>query len=240
MRKTFRLGGEFEREALPRDSVDDARHRFMKACVKVEPNVLKSLLNDETWAEMLTGADAPEPVKADQALRNWGKKWNLSDPWCLDWAQNQVRLRWAKERGMLPKNRKEALAMAIATGNAKLVAGPPLQLEPLMFPPQVWEFERETRRRFETRVIGEFRRALTAYCDAMEKRAESEGLLRTPERRNEDHFFWLARNRIKGQKFVDIALLSEGLRPKQVQVAAKRLADFIGLTRRKISRRSPG
>jgi hypothetical protein len=57
--KSFRLGGEFEREAVPRDSVDDARLRFMKACVSVEPQVLTSLLQDATWAETLAGGFRP-------------------------------------------------------------------------------------------------------------------------------------------------------------------------------------
>ena len=157
MPKSFRLGGEFEREAVPRDSVDNARRRFMKTCVHhdVEPRVLTSLLEDATWAETLAGGDPPDPRSCDRALRKWGKTWHLSDPWRLKWAHTQLKLRWGKKRGLWPPtDRAQAFAAALALGDFKPVSGPPLKPEALRFETKGWEIEREDRRSFRTNTVG--------------------------------------------------------------------------------------
>jgi len=234
MAKPFCLGGEFERDAWPRDSVDEARQRFMKMCVGVEPQVLRSLLQDATWAESLAGGDPPSPMTAHEALGRWGETWQLSEPWCLDWACLQVALRGAKKRGLWPPpNRAHAIAANLVFGNVKLVSGPPLKTEAFRFESAGWEIEQDDRRSFEAQTKKEFVAALKAYGDENEQRAEREGMLRTPELRTEHHFNWLARYQVKGERFADIAANTAALTPKAVEVAVKRLAKFIGLTLRK-------
>jgi hypothetical protein len=207
----------------------------MKTCVHhdVEPRVLTSLLEDATWAETLAGGDPPDPRSCDRALRKWGKTWHLSDPWRLKWAHTQLKLRWGKKRGLWPPtDRAQAFAAALALGDFKPVSGPPLKPEALRFETKGWEIEREDRRSFEARAKKEFLCALKAYGDENEQRAERAGLLRTPERRTEHHFNWLARYQVKGKRFADIARNTPALTPKTVEVAVKRLAKFVGLTLR--------
>jgi len=196
-------------------------------CVNVEPQVLASLLEDPTWAESLEGGDPPDPEIGHRALLKWGETWNLSDAWCLDWACAELALRWAEKRGLWPpRDRAQALAASLALGDIKLVSGPPLIPEALRFEADGWEIEREDRRSFEARVTKQFRGALKAYGDENEQRAERAGLLRTPERRNKDHFFWLARHQVRGEKFADIARNTVDLTPKRVEVGVKRLASL--------------
>jgi hypothetical protein len=151
----------------------------------------------------------------------------------LDWASKQLGLRWAKKRGLWPPpDRAHALAAAVAFGDFKPVSGPPWKPETLRLEFKGWEIEREDRRSFEARVKKQFLCALKAYGDENEQRAEREGLLRTPELRNAHQFIWLARHQVKGEGFADIARNTVDLTRKGVQIAVKRLAQFIGLTLR--------
>jgi len=227
MRKSFRLtGGEFEPQSFPtRDSLDDARNRFMGAVVQVERRVLEALLGDPVWDSTLIGGQIPERAKARRALRKWGKCWNLTDSWCLNWAFERIRLvRWRAS------NEKY-----IFLGGVKLTSGPPFKAEAFRFEMPGLD-HRQDWKSFEQQAKKRFRDELKAYKERVTRTAELQGYVRTPELRTQEHFFWLACYQVKGKRFIDVwkSLPRGDNRSKQaVHKAIVDLAEQIGLTLRR-------
>ena len=220
-RESFRRlgGGEFERDFIPidydlvrsetsRNSLEDARERFLRACAQVEPRLLESL------------------VKRGAELREWGKRWSLNELWCLRWAQRElIWLQTQKKRSAVLKSSKPAhipvqtsqtpnrstrrvrKITGLTFTSIALVKGPPPTPEPLLFEIEGWRIQEETRRIFKERATAEIYRVLTSYCDKVENDAEHAGFRRTPDRRNRegDHFEWLAKYQVLGWSFKRIA-----------------------------------
>ncbi len=59
------------------------------------------------------------------------------------------------------------------------------------------------------------------FCDAVEGKAEAAGMKRTREKREHDHFFWLARHLVKDEKAGDIKRRGVKLQKTSVRTSNK-------------------
>jgi hypothetical protein len=188
----------------------------MEAMVAVEPDVVNSLLGDKTWTEALKGGGPPPFAKAKVASNRWRNRWRLLEPWCWEWAVEQIQTYGAKARG----------AKFIIT---QVKLGPaPLPDEPFRFEAPPWQSRNEEWKHYKARVSRSFVEYRKAYRARVQSAAKQAGYVRTPELRNDDHFFWLARRHLHREKYVDMARHSVDLKPKQISVAVQRLARYIG------------
>ena len=214
----FRLdGGEFEPDTWPtRYSVGEGRRRTMKAMVAVEPEVLSSLLDDPTWAEQLKGDKPPAFDKAKAASIRWRERWRLFESWCWEWACDEIRMRGAKARGDKLIFTEMRLAPA------------PLQHESFRFEPPAWDPAHEQWKDYLARVSDSFVEYRNEYRMRVEGAAKQARYVRTAQIWNDDQFFWLARRHLHAEKYVDMARNGVDLTPKQISVAVRRLAQYVG------------
>jgi hypothetical protein len=279
--KSFRLGGgEFEHNAatvilplrpvsadlaehqplvfhLEKASIVDARGRFLAAVAQVEPEVLRSLGGAPLVA--LNELDASPNffifewslVEVSQSLRmlrsallEWSRRWNLNETWCLDWAVQT--LSWWRLR---PCDEQTEWHYDPLSGNPLPEA---FQIPTFELRLRAWDPKAMARADFETQVQCIIKRALAKYLDEVVEIADMSGLVRTPERRDLEAFYWLARRQLKGESPADIARgsdidgcwssdgttkserrtrdASRAVTVQRVKKAISRLAKFIGLT----------
>jgi hypothetical protein len=200
-RRSFRAGrGEYSTSRGPFSAVNDLRSRFMVATFEVEPDLeptLQTLYNGQLrgnrqWLETpFRGNLAPPSDKAVDLGRSLLKPWcesrGLSDPWCLDWLLvHRLFVWWAGER------RQVGLVTGYWAG------APPLEHIPFQLEFDGWDRTEKIRADFETEVRERFEAALSNYCDERESEAEAAGYIRTRERRNPEHFYWLAGYQVCG------------------------------------------
>jgi len=98
-----------------------------------------------------------------------------------------------------------------------------------------WNPTRQTREDFEANARAGFDLVLKNYCETIESQAAGTGLKRTPKKRSREHFYWLARFQVRGDKPAQIwrfhPVQHRGSQ-RAVEKAIKELAKFIGLTLR--------
>ncbi len=214
-------------------SVQHARLLFLNAAAELEASILESLragpyqalLTVSKPGRLLFDWRHVENVVELRGLRNslkkWAARWYLIDPWCLEWALQTISM-WS-----LNPNFRGWFHNAIAVGR--------LETENLTVDLGRWDPSRESRDGFEAKAKAWFEHALKEYCDAVEAQSIGAGLKRTPEKRSREHFAWLARFQIRGEKPADIwrfhPVRHHGSR-RAVEKAIKDLAQFIGLTLR--------
>jgi hypothetical protein len=205
-RREFRLGlgGDFEpHTAHNAPSVNDGRARFLSAATIVEPKVWRDLSEPlkvlyrllpkrkavhnlwparETEAALSMLAEArPGSLKAfERSLDEWGKRFNLTDSWCIAWARNNVILMYK----FGPNTRPLSQISDPWTGIT------PIQTKPFLL--DTWEPEFQTLSDYKKSSRQHFDKALKAYCDALEEKVRSAGYVLTPARRQSKHFRWLA------------------------------------------------
>lgn len=196
--------------------------------------------------------------RALENLRQWTERWHLSEDWCIDWAIKTLRaeqlaatsesqappspidqVQQPFEAASPPNTPSSSLAgkrkvrvnrlVDFTIESVKLVSGVPFSVAPFRPDFGAWEWRGVSRRAFEEHARQRFREDLEAYCDRVELQIRASGFVPTPEKRSEDHFFWLARYQVKGERFADIARNGFALTPKQVEMAIRRIARFVGL-----------
>ncbi len=190
---------------------DEDRRRFLVRAGELEPALLAQLRS--------MGPDNAE------MLQTWGKRWHLSDPWCLVLARDTAR--WYSTN---PD------AKGWDFEQYGIVAGYfPFDFAPLRFEP--FYFDPTWRRRgdFKKDVFDTVARGVDAYCNQIEAGALAAGLKRATRSKAIEHFDWLVRYQVKGESFAFIAhnasyRFSGGR--QTVRKAIVELAQYLELTRR--------
>jgi hypothetical protein len=279
MKQSFRLGGgefEYKRDdvVIPRESsgsdlpeppqivlqleqasIQEGRQVFLTAAGQVEPALLYSLSQRPLQAYVKSVKDPNlmifdwrqvEVTRSFRELRTtvleWSWRWKLTDRWCLEWIVQT--LGWWRLR---PSEPQKAWFHDDLTGKPF----PAPLLRPKLRP---WDPTSLTRADYEAQTMSIVERQLAIYCDDVEKRARVADLTRTPERRELEHFYWLARYQVKGEGPAEIAegrdlggcwsstgssceekaaiTRDRAAKVEAVKKAITRLAKFIGLTPR--------
>lgn len=214
----------------PWESLASLRASFMAAAFAVEPRLDESLASlyerklrgSEAWLQTPLKGNIAPPSKAAIALarrllKTWGKPYGLTDQWCLDWIlQEKWLVEWAKERGQIGFT----LGLWVAPLPPKL----PLNFEP-------WDITRQSPAEFEAQVVNH----LKDYFERVEAKGRALGFVQTPDKRNRDHFVWLARFHVKGERTVDIwrsVPCGDTRGRRAFEMAIRRTAKEIGLTLR--------
>lgn len=213
-RRTGRLGGEFDPGGIAEFV---ARALFLDAVENHIPEALQELreilplvperekiqpIAPHLWRDIKAVEQCyPEYLPAVRALHKWAEKFNLAEPWILE------------EVGATLRHMKDGDAVGFALSSEAFWDIKPLVLR--------WYPTIESRKAFEERV----KQAL----DEKEAELWRQGYEPTPEKRNTEHFAWLALYRVKGLTFREIAdlyydssgkVLGEGAIRKGVEQAA--------------------
>jgi hypothetical protein len=236
-----RLGsGEYE-DSLQRNSQFHARRRFLHAVFELKPEIRVSLHDEplKVLRALIKSTEPPpfgwigwvwkrlnlepslEPLR--QALLIWRNQWGLTEPWFDECAL--VELCSYCEKELMPERPAgdPSLRMLKALGYEE----PP----PFSFSKGRWDPTGERRAVYEAHARQSFDAALKNHLDAAEKEARARGLRRTPEKREAEHFAWLARVYLNGETPAQVwRSLPRGDRRSRraVEQAIKRLAKFIG------------
>lgn len=165
-----------------------------------------------------------EPDNAE-ALQAWGKRWHLSDPWCLVLAKDTAR--WYSTNPDAKGWDFEQYGM---------VAGYfPFDFAPLRFEPFYFDPTWRRRGAFKKDVLATVAKRVDAYCNRIEADATAAGLKRAPRSKTIEHFDWLVRYQVKGESFAFIAQNARfrfnGGR-QTVRKAIVELAEYLELTLR--------
>ena len=213
------------------------RTDFLRACFKVEPQIYTDLFDPMPDAEVF-----PSQI-VSYLVRKWGERWYLTDRWCLELAELAVLSEWIAHGYSEEPPDVDAFLLA----HAVLMRSYPDDSEQAqaalnrfhrmrgfieyvsLGQPKPFEFraqwgDRDTRTRFK--------RELDEYNDNIKKRAARFD--KTPEKRNPEHYHWLALNQIKGKSAAAIAdSLNNGDRRSReaVKKAIRELRKELGLTR---------
>jgi len=198
----------------------EGRYRFLEAVGRRVPAVLDDLA--------LPGAESTD------ALRAWGERWNLSDPWCLSTALLTLQA-WrdtgGKARGEWEHPPADyVLPDGYLPSHGETLAG-------LTFRHPGWEPTATFYTRPEARaaILRAFTAQLDDYLEMMEQRAREAGLVPTPETRTPEHFDWLAAHQVQGLSLSEVA--REACRSRQaVSQAVAGAAELIELTLRPASK----
>ena len=233
-RRAFRAGGgEYAADAGPFSGLNDLRARFMRAAFQCEPELeaeLSRLYSSElrgrpNWLNSdIAGNMAPPSDEAfalaRPLLKHWGEQFGLRNQWCLDWAwAEKLADWWAQER------KQFGVVQSFWVGAA------PIRAQPLRVEASSWDITGNTRSSFEKQAREQFERTLGEYCDQLEAAAHTAGYVRTKERRNADHFRWLALYQVC--RFSQNAIAQAvGFNRQAVQFSIRGLAKEIGLTLR--------
>jgi hypothetical protein len=239
------------RESANRDwrieaaSVDHGRYLFFIALAEVEPAVLASLRDGPyrilkasdcalPWVDSCIDDLGPEQRDFLVSVQEWAKRWHLRDKWCLDRAI-QILSYWHS----LPASvgSKDSLRGSHVRIPFYRVGkrSTPIRVElfktrPLRFEHQSWDPTHLPWGTYEAFAKSRFLRQLASYREAIEEKAISAGLRKTPEKHGFEHFHWLARYQLGGSlSSIKPAYLSSR---QAVWKAIGGLAKYIGLTLR--------
>ena len=231
MKKSFRLGGgEFEYKSqvivsplessesdrleppqlvlqVEQASIQEGRKAFLTAAGHVEPALLDSLSQRPLEAFVRSVKDPNlmifdwrqvEVTRSFRELRGavleWSSRWKLTGRWCLESIVQTLSWWHLRPFELAQKTwHHEEL-----TSQPFPVPRPELKLRP-------WDPTLLTRSDYEDEVRSIIDRQIARYLDEVEERARAAGLIKTPERREPEHFYWLARYQIKGERPAEIA-----------------------------------
>lgn len=230
------------------DSRQVGRSLFLEEVRRREPGVLANLADMAGLDER--GRFEPSTVSR-AALEEWGKRWNLSDRWCLDIADATVKT-WQGPTGDLlhepfpvgqgPFRDRNAVVAALDWLYPVAVEANPLDDDEERIPAldaevMSWNPRHESWEQAETRMTAAFHRHIRAHRDQIQALAETAGLERTTSR-TARHFRWLAMYQVqrlpKGERFSYRTLAKvERVEMQSIEQALKETAELIGLTLRK-------
>jgi hypothetical protein len=175
--------------------------------------------------------DAPELAPIRSQIRQWGHLWQLNDEWCFEYALMWVLL----YRHYSPSFSDADPETWAAAQNS------PNRAPSIHFECPGWDCTSETRQEFEARVLKYAEQALREDRDGADRKARAVGLELVSEKRNPEHFNWLARYQCRNESVAKIwkSLLKNPRKRgpgepsrQSVRQAIERTATEIGLTLR--------
>jgi hypothetical protein len=168
---------------------------FLDAVFTVEPKALVSLLAlKKNLTKLSLQDDLPPLLK--KRIQGWCTRWHLNSRWCEEFAEHFLLQQLLKSQPGGKKYSEEELKLRF---EAQERATQPYNEHRLKIDFGAWPITQWTRKRFLEECQRIFDRAANAFCDDVESMAEADGMERTHEKRELDHFLWLARNLVKGE-----------------------------------------
>ena len=256
---SVRLGGQFYIPGEESGAKRVGRLIFLRAVAHVRPDVLRTLEEhvypvfeqyppftdaDLEWEDSVGALQAWRAARSEGgstmahligALSGWQTSWNLSEEWV---AEEAILALW-RWYGSANSDLVPGLTLAHCWSSAwqpddRESDAPYVPYYPF-FPFPSWPVLWETRQEYEVRAKAEFEKTLRLYVDDVERRAERQGLERTPEVRArlglpvDRHFEWLARYQCGVSRQYEIAD-EAGVSESKVSRAINEAARLIGLT----------
>lgn len=180
----------------------DARIIFIEELNRAQPEVIHNLKTDIlplynrlsgykpiNWSDLNSLKDdfneiIPELLEMKKAMISWAEKNNISEDWILEIAYENI-LFWA------------------SYPDYKGWYYPPFVCAGVDINKFSYKWEPDQKSRAETKKL--LNEASEQYLNQVENKALSEGWEYTPEKREKDHFVWLAQYQIKGMNYQEIA-----------------------------------
>jgi hypothetical protein len=233
----------------------DARREFLRCLASEAPAVLQSL-HDEVfplyrqareargkqrrgarrgvphhalWLDVEAASETRLPglFPLKQALRDWARRWHLTDPWALDTARATLDL-WASSPSSL-RNRVWQLPSLRFARPGSVEDRRPALVETAEYRP-----ERESPEAFAAGVRARVEAALRSFTEAQKARLAMAGWAAATWK-DPHHFTWLVQYQARGWSLGRIARQS-GYGRKTVEAAVKVLAAVVGVTLRPASK----
>jgi len=170
------------------------------------------------------------PPVPEQEIRQWCDRWNLTAPWCADGARQFIWMFWRQARPDGERFSSEALR---SSSSAAETATQPFRHRYFKIDFGFWAITRQTRKEFEEQCHSVFKWALETFCDGIEQQAQFADMERTREKREFDHFYWLARRLVHGESahfMKDFSASLDGVSIRAINKAVNALARDLELT----------
>lgn len=246
-----RRSGSFEWPSEP-GLLGEARAYFLEAVKRVEPQVLADL-SLTPWHCFVPVADKLFPARGTimlrydpqgalisdlaardtcfaalrDALADWGQKWNLNDPWCLDNALWTLHRWWSS-----PEDDPNHQSWATTSANPWTVEPPVSDDETrIVFEHEGWFFPWESRQDVKKRIITAFERYLDIRLDESADLFVTRGMVPVPAKGKLSRLECLAHYQVGKLSFPDIAR-KMGENETTVSQAVYDTCEWIGLSRR--------
>ena len=240
--KPTRLGfGEYAPEAA---TLAASRTMFLGAVKRRVPEVLESLegeplaryshvaanIGHYAYREKLL-TTAAQPRRTREPLLLWCRRWHLEADWVIEAALDTLRL-WESQPDTA------ALRGDWAYPDASYFTPTTFTTRRFAFMHPGWEPSAglTTRDKAAENMRAAFEAKLSAYLDRLEGQAAAMGMERAPEKRNPEHFEWLAQYQAGGRSISELARMIPAKKSPErhadrstVKHAVKQCADLIGL-----------
>jgi hypothetical protein len=189
---------------------------FCLAVFEAEPEAQTSLKEISDSLPNAVGASGI-PSVPEKAISDWCSRWNLSAGWCREAAEQFVLQWWLEaqpggEQFSSEELRKRSSAQERTTQ---------LLQDPLKIDFGFWPVTQQTRKEFEEQCRDRLKQELKAFCDSVEKQAVAADMVRTPEKRAFDHFYWLARRVVHGESAADMKQSTASLNDVSIRAINK-------------------
>lgn len=181
--------------------------RFLAAVFDVEPAAMEALQSIAAKLPEDRDEDGLPPVP-QQKVAEWCQRFNLDAPWCREFADQKVLALWLESQPGGAKYSTEELKKRAAKQE---FASQPFQEHRLTIDFGLWPITRMTRSEFRDECARVLEFKFKEFCDQIEQLALSVGMERTREKRELDHFLWLARHQVKGQTAAEIKRFTPGM-----------------------------
>lgn len=181
--------------------------KFLEAAFAVERAVMEMLESIAPELPESLDGNSLTPV-AQEKVAEWCSRFNLNAPWCRELGEQMVLAMWLESREGGECYSEEALRKTAA---AQQLAAQPFQERRLTIEFGFWPITRMTRSEFRDECERVLEVKFKEFCDEIEKLALSVGMERTREKREMDHFLWLARYQVKGQTAAEIKSFTPGM-----------------------------
>jgi len=245
-------------------STEHMRNLFLEAVQRVEPAVLRSLEAGPfiLFQRLQRGGERLGGNELREAVSTWLHRWHLpcppkNDDWCERRAFHTMGA-WMMHAGW-QGNQWALSRVGVADPKTHTIPGP---IYNMLLPPKElqftftlkspdfsaenwnqdawWDPTLETRSAATARIRAAFEAALDAYTEQLSRYVERVliDFKATPSKRQLDHFEWLARYQVSGEKFSQIAKDSPQITGAAVKMAVWRLARQIDLPRRTLKPKS--
>jgi len=227
------------------------RQIFLYVVSRVEPAVLGTLRDEVHGVYLETSRDLDHPDTAG-AMRAWAARWNLSEPWVLEYARQTLEAwgmtRWKPgephppRRGMRIGNWPDRPAKELRWEFGHRVAFP--RVEPPQPPPVrviPWEPTLVRWTDYAAAQREQFDLWLTRYRAIVDRWAAENDMAPTTRKRSRRddgplaHYEWLARWQVQGWTQQAIGKHYGRREEKTVADAIRRTSELIGLARRSLT-----
>lgn len=201
----------------------DRLHRealFLRAVFEVEPATRDSLEEIlHSLKQPAAGVKLPEIPK--EQVRQWSNRWNLRAPWCEEAAEQFILTWWLESQPGGEIYSMEALHDRVA---AQELAAQPFQAHHFVVDFGAWPITQITEREFREQCQNIFKREIDLFIKEIEQLRLDAGMERTREKREDAHFFWLARHLVKGETADDIRRFSAKMANSSRRAITKAIA----------------